>query len=128
VLSPYDGISLGIISSLKGVGYTAGNMPIVGGQDAEFPSIKSIIVDEQFATVFKDTRALANAAVKMVVALLEGGEAEVNNITDYDNGATLNGEPYIVPSMLLESTAIYKENIEADLIDVGYYNAADLGL
>jgi putative multiple sugar transport system substrate-binding protein len=128
VLSPYDGISLGIISSLKGVGYKAGSMPIVGGQDAEFPSIKSILVDEQFATVFKDTRALANAAVRMVVALLEGGEAEVNNITDYDNGATRNGEPYIVPSMLLESTAIYKENIEADLIDVGYYNAADLGL
>ena len=37
VLAPYDGLSRGIISSLKGVGYGAGpaEMPIVTGQDAE---------------------------------------------------------------------------------------------
>jgi ABC-type xylose transport system, periplasmic component len=39
VLSPYDGLSIGILSSLKGVGYGSGNMamPIVSGQDAEVP-------------------------------------------------------------------------------------------
>ena len=39
VLSPYDGISIGIISSLKGVGYGSADMPmpIVSGQDAEVP-------------------------------------------------------------------------------------------
>src|SRR3954462_12756393 len=37
VLSPYDGLSIGIISSLKGVGYgtAAQPLPIVTGQDAE---------------------------------------------------------------------------------------------
>src|SRR5258705_6349782 len=46
VLSPYDGLSIGILSSLKGVGYGSGNMPmpIVSGQDAEIPSIKSILI------------------------------------------------------------------------------------
>lgn len=36
VLSPYDGLSIGILSSLKGVGYGSGDlaMPIVTGQDA----------------------------------------------------------------------------------------------
>ncbi len=40
VLSPYDGLSIGIISSLKGVGYGSADqkMPIVSGQDAEVPS------------------------------------------------------------------------------------------
>ncbi|GJM69006.1 hypothetical protein HMSSN036_12220 [Paenibacillus macerans] len=44
VLSPYDGISIGILSSLKGVGYGTGDkpLPIVTGQDAELASIKSI--------------------------------------------------------------------------------------
>nr|WP_272210385.1 sugar-binding protein [Marinicella sp. W31]MDC2876263.1 sugar ABC transporter substrate-binding protein [Marinicella sp. W31] len=39
VLSPYDGLSIGILSSLKGVGYGSGDqkMPIVTGQDAELP-------------------------------------------------------------------------------------------
>jgi putative multiple sugar transport system substrate-binding protein len=45
VLSPYDGLSIGILSSLKGVGYGSGDlkMPIVTGQDAEVPSVKSIL-------------------------------------------------------------------------------------
>ena len=36
VLSPYDGLSIGILSSLKGVGYGSASqpMPIVSGQDA----------------------------------------------------------------------------------------------
>jgi len=44
VLSPYDGLSIGILSSLKGVGYCTQQQPcpIVSGQDAEIPSIKSI--------------------------------------------------------------------------------------
>jgi putative multiple sugar transport system substrate-binding protein len=122
VLSPYDGISLGVLSSLKGVGYTRGAMPIVGGQDAELPSIKSILVDEQYATVFKDTRLLAEQAVKMVAALMEGRQAEVNNTTDYDNGVK------VVPSYLLPSQANHKDNIETVLVNAGYYTKADLGL
>src|SRR6187431_1911537 len=74
VLSPYDGLSIGIISSLKGVGYGSGGqkMPIVTGQDAEVPSIKSILANEQTSTVFKDTRELAKVTVGMVDAVLSG--------------------------------------------------------
>lgn len=131
VLSPYDGISLGVISSLKGVGYgSAGKpMPIVGGQDAELPSIKAILAGEQYATVFKDTRALAAETVRMLTALMEGKTAQVNNTTDYENGSTKDGRKYIVPSMLLQSTAIYKDNVKSVLVDeTGYYKASELGL
>jgi putative multiple sugar transport system substrate-binding protein len=66
-LSPYDGLSIGILSSLKGVGYGSGDlkMPIVTGQDCEIPSIKSIIAGEQYSSIFKDTRNLAGVTVKM---------------------------------------------------------------
>jgi putative multiple sugar transport system substrate-binding protein len=59
VLSPYDGLSIGIISALKGVGYGTKElpMPVISGQDAEVPSVKSIINHEQYSTVFKDARA-----------------------------------------------------------------------
>jgi putative multiple sugar transport system substrate-binding protein len=52
VLSPYDGLSIGILSSLKGVGYGSGEqpMPIVTGQDAEVPSVKSMLRGEQYST------------------------------------------------------------------------------
>jgi putative multiple sugar transport system substrate-binding protein len=122
VLSPYDGISLGIISSLKGVGYGKGDtpMPFVSGQDAELPSVKSILAGEQYSTIFKDTRSLAKQAVGMATALLAGKDAEVNDTTTYDNGVK------VVPSYLLESTPVTKENVTQALVDTGYYTADQL--
>jgi len=118
-LSPYDGLSIGILSSLKGVGYGSGDqkMPIVTGQDAEVPSVKSILAGEQYSTVFKDTRELARVTVGMVDALLEGGEPEINDTKTYDNGVK------VVPSYLLEPVAVDAGNWEEILIGSGYYTA-----
>ncbi|MDR1835365.1 MAG: sugar-binding protein [Fusobacteriaceae bacterium] len=130
-LSPYDPISLGILQACKGVGYgSAGKpLPIVGGQDADLASIKSIIAGEQYATVFKDTRSLAAATVEMLKAIMAGQKPEVNNTTDYENGSTKDGKPYIVPSMLLQSTAIFKENAVSELVEkTGYYTKDQLGV
>ena len=122
VLSPYDGLSIGILSSLKGVGYGSGDMkmPIVTGQDAEVPSVKSIKGDEQYSTIFKDTRALAAVTVKMVNAVLEGTEPEINDTTTYDNGVK------VVPSYLLEPVPVDKSNYEDVLVGSGYYTADQL--
>jgi len=117
VLSPYDGLSIGILSSLKGVGYGSGDMkmPIVTGQDAEIPSVKSILADEQYSTIFKDTRELARVTVGMVNAVLGGAEPEINDTTTYDNGVK------VVPSYLLEPVPVDKSNWEEVLIGSGYY-------
>ncbi|ATE53467.1 MULTISPECIES: multiple monosaccharide ABC transporter substrate-binding protein [Actinosynnema] len=122
VLSPYDGISIGILSALKSSGYgTAGQpWPIVTGQDAEVASVKSIIAGEQYATVHKDTRKLADVTVKMADALLKGEKPEVNNETDYNNGKK------VVPAYLLDFVAIDKSNWEKELVETGYYTADEL--
>nr|WP_051511556.1 multiple monosaccharide ABC transporter substrate-binding protein [Skermanella stibiiresistens] len=120
VLSPYDGLSIGIISSLKGVGYGGAGqpMPIVTGQDAEVPSIKSILAKEQTSTVFKDTRELAKVTVGMVDALLSGGKAEVNDTKTYDNGVK------VVPSYLLKPVSVDASNWKQVLVGSGYYTEA----
>ena len=117
VLSPYDGLSIGILSSLKGVGYGSGDMkmPIVTGQDAEVPSVKSMLAGEQYSTVFKDTRSLAGVTVGMVDALLKGSEPEINDTSTYDNGVK------VVPSYLLEPVSVDLSNWEEILIGSGYY-------
>jgi len=122
VLSPYDGLSIGILSSLKGVGYGSSDlpMPIVSGQDAELQSIKSIIADEQYSTVFKDTRELARVAVGMADALLKGTEPEINDTTTYDNGIK------IIPSYLLEPVSVDVSNYAEVVIDSGYHSKDDL--
>ncbi|WP_417279688.1 multiple monosaccharide ABC transporter substrate-binding protein [Celeribacter sp.] len=117
VLAPYDGLSIGILSSLKGVGYGSGDlkMPIVTGQDAELQSIKSILAGEQYSTIFKDTRELAKVTVGMVDAVLGGSEPEINDTETYDNGVK------VVPSYLLEPVAVDASNWEEILIGSGYY-------
>lgn len=117
VLSPYDGLSIGILSSLKGVGYGSAEqpMPFVSGQDAEVPSIKSMIAGEQYSTVFKDTRELAKVTAEMVDALLAGKEVPVNDTKTYDNGVK------VVPSYLLKPVSVGRDNWEEILVGSGYY-------
>jgi len=122
VLSPYDGISIGILSSLKGVGYGSGSMkmPFVSGQDAEVPSVKSILAGEQYSTIFKDTRELAKVTADMVDAMLSGKEVSVNDTNTYNNGRKT------VPSYLLTPVAVDKSNWESVLITSGYYKAGQI--
>ena len=122
VLSPYDGLSLGIIAALQGNGYGGGGkeLPVVSGQDAEVQSVKSILAGEQYATIFKDTRELARVTVDMIKALGEGEEPEVNDTETYDNGVK------VVPSYLLEPVVVYKDDVQSVLVDSGYYTEDEL--
>ena len=123
ILSPYDGISIGVLASVKNVGYGTGDQkfPFISGQDAELPSVKSILAGEQYSTIFKDTRTLAAKAVEMVDAVLTGSEPSINDTTTYDNGVK------IVPSFLCEPVPITAANaVQVLVTDSGYYTADQL--
>jgi putative multiple sugar transport system substrate-binding protein len=122
VLSPYDGLSIGILSSLKGVGYCTPQQacPVVSGQDAEIPSIKSMLRGEQSSTVFKDTRELAKVTVNLVDAVLAGKKPEINDTKTYNNGVK------VVPSYLLKPVAVDTSNWKKTLVDSGYYKESQL--
>lgn len=122
VLAPYDGLSRGIISSLKGVGYGTADQPwpVVTGQDAEVASIKQMIAGEQMFTVFKDTRELAKQAATMVDAALKGQEVPINDTSTYDN------EVKIVPSYLLVPYSVDINNYHEILVESGYYTEDQL--
>lgn len=71
-------------------------------------------------SVFKDTRTLADATVKMVDAIVKGTEPEINDTETYDNGTG------IIPSYLCDPVVVTKDNYEEILIDSGYYTAEDV--
>ena len=120
VLSPYDGLSRGIITALQNAGYSVDSaekpMPVVTGQDAEIASVKLIADGVQYSTIFKDTRKLADQAVVAAEAYLSGEEPEANDTETYENGVK------VVPSYLLESDIVYAENITELLVDSGYWS------
>src|SRR3954454_15896077 len=126
VLSPYDGLSRGIITALQNAGYgptTSGGakpMPIITGQDAEIASVKFIADGVQSSTIFKDTRLLAEQAVIAAVDFLKGDTPKANDTKTYDNGQK------VVPSYLLPVVTVYKDDIQKELVDTGYYTADEV--
>ncbi|MEU8183234.1 multiple monosaccharide ABC transporter substrate-binding protein [Micromonospora sp. NPDC049044] len=122
VLSPYDGISRGIITALQNAGYgtAAKKLPPVTGQDAEIASIKLINDGVQSSTVFKDTRLLADQAVNAAEAFLQKKEPQANDTKTYDNGVK------VVPAYLLPIVTVYKDDIKTALIDSGYWTAEEV--
>ncbi len=122
VLSPYDGLSIGILSSLKGVGYGTPKqpMPFVSGQAAEIASVKSMIRKEQYSTIFKDTRELAKVAAGMVDAILTGKKVEINDTKTYNNKVK------VVPSYLLKPVSVDVSNYKQILVGSGYYTEDQL--
>ncbi|MDQ0206875.1 multiple monosaccharide ABC transporter substrate-binding protein [Alkalicoccobacillus murimartini] len=120
VLAPADLLSIGVLASLKSVGYTAEDMPIITGQDADVPSVNAIVAGEQAMTVFKDTRVLAEKAVEMTESVLNDEEPEVNDTETYDNNVK------VVPSFLETPVVVDVDNYEELLIDSGYYTEDQL--
>ncbi|HEY8575077.1 MAG TPA: multiple monosaccharide ABC transporter substrate-binding protein [Devosia sp.] len=122
VLAPYDGLSRGIISSLRGVGYGSADQPwpVITGQDAEAPSVKAIVAGEQYSTIYKDTRELAKTTADLVDTLVSGGTPENLDTTTYDNGVK------VVPSVLLTPYEVDATNYQELVIDSGYLKPEDI--
>lgn len=118
VLASNDSTALGVANSLA-ANYT-GDYPILTGQDCDIANVKNMLADKQSMSIFKDTRTLATQVVKMVDAIMQGGEAPVNDTESYDNGTG------IIPSYLCEPVFADKNNYKELLIDSGYYTEADL--
>ncbi|MDO4345006.1 MAG: sugar ABC transporter substrate-binding protein [Eubacteriales bacterium] len=118
VLCSNDGVALGVISSLKSVGYGAEDMPlpITTGQDCDVASIKSIIAGEQTMTVFKDIRELAKNATYMIDCLVNGEEPVIEDYVIYNNGVK------DVIAMVVEPKALDINNYQELLFDSGYYS------
>ena len=117
VWTPNDAIAIGVISSLKGVGYGTAQqaMPVVTGQDADLQNVKAILRGEQTTTVFKDTRQLANVAATMVDDALSGKQVQVNDTKSYNNGAE------VVPTYLVKPVLVDSSNVKNTLVNQGHY-------
>lgn len=116
VLAPNDNTAGGIITALDGVGL-AGKVPVTG-QDAEVTGAKRIMKGTQGMTVFKDTRALAAAALDAAVLMVNGK----------DPGATsrVNNKAVDVPAILLKPVVVDASNLTAVLVESGYLKKEDV--
>jgi len=116
VLAPNDGTAGGCIEAMAAQGL-AGKIPITG-QDAELAAAKRIVAGTQAMTVYKDTRALGETAVKAALKMVKGEDPGINS--------KVNNEKMDVPSLLLVPIAVDKDNLDKMLIDSGYLKKEDV--
>jgi D-xylose transport system substrate-binding protein len=117
VVTSNDGLASGAIQALTEQGL-AGKIP-VSGQDAEQAAVQRILDGTQSMTIYKPIKKLACTAAEAAVAIAKGEKLNNTNST-LQNGKTN------VPSILIESTVIDKNNIKQTVIADGFINASRL--
>jgi len=79
ILAPNDPLARAVIEACRADAKYRTQLPVVCGQDAEFPSMMSIKNGEQYSTVFKDTAKLAEAAIILADALVKNQTPRIPN-------------------------------------------------
>jgi D-xylose transport system substrate-binding protein len=119
VYSANDGMAGGAIAALKGNSIEPGSR-YVTGQDAELAGIQRILVGEQLMTVYQPLIKIADTAAELAVPLAQGKTPEGIATDKVDNGAKQ------VPSKLLDTVAITKDNIQDTVVKDGFLKASQI--
>jgi simple sugar transport system substrate-binding protein/D-xylose transport system substrate-binding protein len=97
VVAANDGTGGGAISAFKAAGVT---VPPVTGNDAELAAIQRIIAGDQYNTISKPIKTVAEAAAEVAWALAQG-ETPKEDTTLFDT-----------PSQLFEPTVVTQDNLK----------------
>jgi D-xylose transport system substrate-binding protein len=115
-----DGMAGGAIAALKGAGIDPASR-FVTGQDAELAGIQRILVGEQLMTVYQPLIDIAESAAELAVAAARGEDPPAGLAdAEVDNGS---GQ---IPSVLLDTIAIQKDNIEQTVVEDGFLDVGEI--
>jgi D-xylose transport system substrate-binding protein len=120
VYAANDGTAGGAIAAMKGAGINPSTRPTTG-QDAELAAIQRIIVGEQYMTVYKPIKPLADAAAEIAVALAQGKPVPSGIV----NGKTPNGNK-TVDTVVLQSVQVMAANVKDTVVKDGYWKASQI--
>ena len=113
-----DGMASGAIAALKGAKIDPATRPVTG-QDAELAAIQRILTGEQLMTVYQPIKKIAETSAELAVDMVNGKSAEAAAIatSKVDNGKEQ------VPSVLLDTIAVTKDNIKDTVVAEGFLKA-----
>ena len=95
---------------MKGAGINPEEIPVTG-QDSTVAGLQRILVGQQYMTIFKPIVPEAEIAAEMAISLGENGEVKTKEPTEEINNGKAD-----VPSVLLTSTPVTKDNIKSTVI------------
>jgi D-xylose transport system substrate-binding protein len=120
VYAANDGTAGGAIAAMKAAGVNPEDVPVTG-QDAELTAIQRIIAGEQYMTVYKPIKPLAEGAAELAVAVANGEEVPEGLV----NGEEDNGTEQ-VPTVFLETIPVTAENVQDTIIADDFWSVDEI--
>src|SRR3954454_4808271 len=118
VYAANDGTAGGAIAAMKSAGIDPKTIPVTG-QDAELAAIQRILAGEQYMTVYKPIKPLADKAAEWATMLVKGQKPS-------DASAKENNGKADIPTLKLPVTPVTKANVKQTVIKDGFWKAADV--
>jgi ABC-type xylose transport system, periplasmic component len=112
VVAANDGIAGGAARALREAGWK-GELPPISGQDAEVAALRRLLSGDQAVTAYKPMSKLAAAAAEVALQLGRG-QTPTSTTATMDNGTGL------VPSVILDPTAVESADISSTVIADGF--------
>jgi len=120
VYAANDGTAGGAIAAMKGGGLDPKQVPVTG-QDAELAAVQRIIAGEQYMTVYKPIKPLADTAATIAVAVAQGKAPAASMLNTKVNNGTKD-----VPTVALKVVAVTKDNVADTVVKDGVYKVNEL--
>src|SRR4051794_10015206 len=115
VYAANDGTGGGAIAAMKGAGIDPGTR-YVTGQDAELAAIQRILKGDQYMTVYKPIKPLAEKAAEWAVALSKG--EKVTDATSTENNGKAD-----VPTLKLDVVPVTADKVKDTVVADGFWPA-----
>jgi len=122
ILVPNDRLARAIIEACKADTKYQSKLPIIPGQDSTIDSAVLIKNGEQYCTVFKNSRKLAEAAIILADAILKGQTPRISGavLAEGDLKEIGNTGRKYVNTYLLDPILITKDNLNVP-VEAGFY-------
>ena len=118
VYAANDGTAGGAIAAMKSAGIDPKTVPTTG-QDAELAAIQRILAGDQFMTVYKPIKPLADKAAEWAVMLTKGQKP--TDATAKENNGKID-----VPTIKLDVVPVTADKVKQTVIADGFWKAADV--
>jgi D-xylose transport system substrate-binding protein len=122
-----DGGAGGVVAAMKSNGVDPKTKPITG-QDAELAAIQRIVAGEQFMTVYKPIKVLAESAATAACALAQGKtpDASVFNSTEDNETAKIPTQKIPVVPVTLDGKTAGSKSILASVVADAFYTVVQI--
>jgi D-xylose transport system substrate-binding protein len=124
IVSENDGMATGAAAALDAQGLLG--TVVLSGQDADVAALQRVAAGDQAVSVWKDARALGDAAGQAAVQLAGGASlADVEGTGEFVYTNKESGAETVLTSILLEPIPITQENLDL-VVDAEWISAEDL--